>query len=75
MEKTLNAMPLGEKVKADLVLEINASHDVAAKLKSLESDETKLKEYTEVLYDLAKIISGLSIDDPARLSELVCKMM
>ena len=75
MEKTLNAMPVGEKVKADLVLEINSSHDVAAKIKALESDEDRLKELTEVLYDMAKLISGLTVDDPGRLSELVCKMM
>ena len=75
MEKTLNAMPVGEKVKADLVLEINSSHDVAAKIKAIESDEDRLKELTEVLYDMAKLISGLTVDDPGRLSELVCKMM
>lgn len=75
MEKTLNAMPVGDKVKADLVLEINSKHEVADKLKSLAEDETKLTEYTEVLYDLAKLISGLTIDDAARLSELICKMM
>ena len=75
MEKTLNAMPMGEKIKAEVVLEINTSHQVASKIKQLAGDEDKLKEYTEVLYDLAKIISGLSVDDPARLSELVCKMM
>ena len=75
MEKTLNAMPMGEKIKAEVVLEINTSHQVASKIKQLAGDEDKLKEYTEVLYNLAKIISGLSVDDPARLSELVCKMM
>ena len=75
MEKTLNAMPMGEKIKAEVVLEINTAHQVASKIKQLAGDEDKLKEYTEVLYDLAKIISGLSVDDPARLSELVCKMM
>ena len=75
MEKTLNAMPMGEKIKAEVVLEINTSHQVASKIKQLAGHEDKLKEYTEVLYDLAKIISGLSVDDPARLSELVCKMM
>ena len=68
-------MPMGEKIKAEVVLEINTSHQVAFKIKQLAGDEDKLKEYTEVLYDLAKIISGLSVDDPARLSELVCKMM
>ena len=30
---------------------------------------------TEALYAMAKIISGLDVDDPARLSELVCELM
>lgn len=75
MEKTLNAMPSGDRIKADLVLEINSAHPVAARVKGLESDEEGLKELTEVLYDLAKLISGLNVDDPGRFSELVCKMI
>ena len=73
MEKTLNALPINETVKAEIVLEINSNHPVAAKLKA--ADEETLKKNTEVLYAMAKIISGLDVDDPARLSELVCELM
>ncbi len=75
MAKTLNAMPTGEKVKADLVLEINADHKVAERIKEIASDEKKLGEYAIILYDMARIISGLSVEDPAKLSELVCQLM
>ena len=75
MEKTLNAMPTSEKVKADLVLEINAEHKIAESVKALAGDEEKLKNYAVILYDMARMISGLSIDDPAKLSELVCGLM
>jgi molecular chaperone HtpG len=75
MEKTLNARPTSEKVKADLVLEINADHKIADSVKALAGDEEKLKDYAVILYDMARMISGLSIEDPAKLSELVCGLM
>ena len=75
MEKTLNAMPTSEKVKADLVLEINADHKIAGSVKALAGDEEKLKDYAVILYDMARMISGLSVEDPAKLSELVCGLM
>ncbi len=75
MEKTLNAMPTMEKVKADLVLEINAEHNVASKIKTLAGNDEKLGEYAIILYDMARMISGLNVEDPAKLSELVCSLM
>ena len=75
MEKTLNAMPMGGDVKAEVVLDINASHAVADKIKSLEGDEDKIKSYAHILYNLARMISGLPVEDPGELSELVCELM
>lgn len=75
MEKTLNAMPTGEKVKADVVLEINTDHAVAAKIKDMADDKEKLGNYAVILFNLARMISGLPVDDPAHLSELVCELM
>lgn len=75
MQKTLNAMPVGEKVHAQIVLEINLNHSIADRVKSLKDDDATLKEYAEILYNLAAAVSGLPIDNPTRLSELVCKMM
>ncbi len=78
MEKTLNRMPGSEdeKVKAELVLEINLGHPVADKLKALyEQDRDKLASYSRLLYYDARMISGLPVDDPADLSSLLIALM
>ncbi len=77
MEKTLNAMPgANDKVKAQLVLEINASHPIAEKLKVLyENDKESLKKYAKLLYGEACLISGAGIPDPLEHSNLVCELM
>ncbi len=73
MEKVLNSMPNNENVKAETVLEINANHPIAQKLKEL-SDET-LEKYTKLLYMQARLIGGLSIEDPAEFSRLISELM
>ena len=78
MEKVLGKMPGGEGrgAKASLVLEINASHPVAAKLRTLlVTDAARLADYTKILYAQARLINGLSIDNPAEISALVCGLM
>ena len=73
MEKVLNAMPGANGVKAETVLEINASHPIAEKLRSLD-DET-LAKFAKLLYMQARLISGLSIEDPAEFSSLISELM
>ena len=73
MEKVLNAMPGAQGIKAETVLEINASHPVAARLKCI--DDEKLKKYTKLLYMQARLIGGLSIEDPAEFCTLVSELM
>ena len=76
MEKTLNAMPGAQGVKATTVLEISDTHPVAATLKGLAaSDPDKVKKYAKLLYAQARLIGGLSVDDPAELSDLICELM
>lgn len=77
MEKTLNAMPGAEqKVKAQLILEINAAHPVADKLKALyTTDKETLTKYTKMLYNASCLIGGRNIDDPVEYSNLVCELM
>ncbi|MBQ4527432.1 MAG: molecular chaperone HtpG [Clostridia bacterium] len=78
MEKVLNKMPGAEdnKVKAEIVLEININHPLAKRLTDLyENDKEKLSDYSIILYAQARLISGLSIDNPAEISDLVCNMM
>jgi len=75
MEKVLNAQPTEHKVKADRVLELNASHPIFAALTAAQGDDEKLKKYAALLYDQALLISGLPIEDPVAFSNLVCELM
>ncbi|MBQ6933112.1 MAG: hypothetical protein IJN37_01855, partial [Clostridia bacterium] len=59
-----------------IVLEINSNHPIADKLRGLyESDKDKLGEYSKILYAQARLISGMPIENPAELSDLVCGLM
>ncbi len=78
MEKTLNSMPgAGDnKIKAQLILEINAEHPIAEKLKALYNDDKEtLSKYARLLYGEACLISGAGVDDPVEHSNLVCELM
>lgn len=78
MEKVLNAMPQNadKQVKAQKALELNATHPVFAKLRTLfVSDKDTLTKYTKLLYSQALLIEGVSIDDPVELSNMICDLM
>ena len=76
MEKVLNSMPTGENVKAEIVLEINENHPIANKLRDLfEEDKDELSKYTKILYNQARLIEGLSVDNPTELTNLICDLM
>ena len=76
MEKALNAMPTEQKIKAEIVLEININHPITAKLKELfVSDKEKLADYAKILYAQARLIGGMSVENPTELSNLVCNLM
>ncbi|MBU5227268.1 molecular chaperone HtpG [Clostridium senegalense] len=76
MEKVLSAMPNNPSLKADKVLEININHEVFDALKDAhEKDEEKFKLYTDLLYNQALLIEGLSISDPVEFTNNICKIM
>jgi len=76
MEKIINSMPNNQNVKAAKVLEININHDVFKSLKeACEKDNDKLKLYTDLLYNQALLIEGLSIEDPVEFTNNICKIM
>jgi molecular chaperone HtpG len=77
MEKVINSMPNDQKVKAKLVLEINEKHKIVDKLKELNSKEDKeaLNKYTKVLYSQARLIEGLSLENPTEISNIICDIM
>ena len=78
MEKVLSAMPQNENqdVKAEKVLELNASHPIFEKLKTLYAeDKDKLRDYTKLLYSQALLIEGLSVENPVEFTNLICGLM
>ncbi len=77
MEKLLNSMKAaGEEVKADVVLEINENHPIADKLRDLyESDKDELSKYSKVLYNQARLIEGLSVENPNELTNIICDLI
>ncbi|MBV4418944.1 molecular chaperone HtpG [Clostridium tyrobutyricum] len=73
MEKVLNMMPNNQKVKADKILEINTNHEMFKAIKkAFQEDKDKLKMYSNVLYNQALLIEGLSVDDPVQFANDVC---
>lgn len=71
MEKVLNNMPAGEKVKAQRVLELNPEHPVFGKLCELKDDEERLGLYANVLYGQALLVEGTPLEDPAEFARQV----
>ena len=76
MEKVINAMPTDQNIKAQKVLEINEDHPIANKLKELYiEDKEKLKDYSKILYSQARLIEGMSVENPTEISNLICDIM
>ena len=78
MEKIINNMaPGNEKVKAETILEINTKHPISDKLKSLyeNKNQEELENYTKILYNQARIISGLNVENPTELTNLICNII
>lgn len=76
MERILNSMPTDNKVKAETVLEINASHPVADKLKALFADDKDtFAKYTKLLYDQARLIGGMTIENPSEFISMISELM
>ena len=73
MEKVLSVMPNENKIKAKAIMEINASHPIANKLKELKGEE--LQNYSKILYAQARLIEGLTIDNPTEISSLICDII
>ena len=78
MEKVLKRMPGadGQMPKAQIVMELNLNHPIADKVKSLyDSDRDTLAKYAKLLYSQGCLISGVAIENPAELCELMAELM
>ena len=77
MEKILKAS--GQDVPpTKRVLELNMDHPLLAKIKSLyekDKDAPALKDYTDLLLDMAVISEGGKLDNPSRFGKLIGDLM
>ena len=76
MEKVLNAGPVKNNVKATTVLEINPNHDLFKTLQKIfDSAPDQINDYADVLYDQARLIDGLTIEDPVSYTNKITELM
>ena len=77
MEKVINSMPNNENIQAETVMEININHPIVEKLKDLNNKEQyeELEKYSKILYSQARLIEGLSLENPTEISNLVCEIL
>ena len=77
MERYMNKIDGGEKMKAERVLELNADSPVFGAIKTAveAGDEAKVEKYAKLLYGQAAMLAGLPVDDPAEYAQLVCSLM
>ena len=77
MARILSKMPGNEAfANAEMALEINLNHKIADTLRNLfAQDKDKLALYTKILYAQARQISGLEIENPVELSNMICELM
>ena len=77
MEKYFASLPgeQGGGVKAERVLELNASHAAFAALKkAYETDQERAATMVRVLYGQALLIAGLPVEDPTGYAQDVCSL-
>ena len=76
MEKVLSSAPNNPNLKAEKILEINVNHEVFKSLASaFNQDKKKLDIYTNLLYNQALLIEGLTLEDPVAFSDMICSLM
>ncbi len=77
MEKVLKNMPGNDGIASEKVLEINENHAVFASLKETAAagDSAKLALYAGILYEQARLIEGLPVEDPIAYAKAVCSLM
>jgi molecular chaperone HtpG len=77
MEKLLKASGQGLP-DTKRILELNTGHPVIEKIQKIFEENTEaeeLKDYSELLFDLAVVAEGGKIDNPARFSKTVGELM
>ncbi len=77
MEKLLKAS--GQKIpESKRVLELNMDHPVLEKIKTIfenDRDNPTIKDYSQLLFDMAVVGEGGKLDNPTRFSKMVGELM
>jgi len=77
MEKVLRAT--GQNVpQTKRALELNMDHPLLTKIRQVfekDREAAVLKDYSQLLYDLAVIAEGGKVDNPSRFSKLIGDLM
>ena len=77
MEKVFASMPNNDgKIKAEKILELSANHKIIDKLKKVYSEDREmLKKYSFVLYEEARLLEGLAIEDVEELVKSISSLI
>ncbi|MBR2783646.1 MAG: molecular chaperone HtpG [Firmicutes bacterium] len=79
MEKVLSRLPQGPgaAAKSTQVLNVNREHPVFSVLQQAQAsgNQEKLADYAALLYDQARLIEGLALEDPAAFARRVAALM
>ncbi len=76
MEKAFAYMPEDQRVVADKVLEINLEHPIYNKLKDArENNEEEFKILVDTIYNQARLIEGLIIEDPVKFANNIWQLI
>ncbi|MBR1811526.1 MAG: molecular chaperone HtpG [Clostridia bacterium] len=75
MEKVLGQMPGAGDVKARVVMEINSNHAIADKLRADANDAQALEKYAKLLYAEARLIEGMSVENPVEIAALINELL
>ena len=76
MEKYLASVQPEMAMKAERVLELNASHSAFKALEAaITADPDKAEKYVKILFAQAQLIAGLTLENPSEYADMVCELM
>lgn len=75
MERYFRSLSPDMPMKAKYILEINTEHEAVKKLDEIrESDPDRASKYCEILYQQARLIAGLPVEDASAYTDLICSL-
>ena len=75
MEEGLRKMNPELHAKAKKVLEVNLEHPAVRKIKEIRNTEpAKAEKYARILFNQARLIAGIGIEDPSAYTDLVLSL-